>query len=433
MSVVPGESSLTPSDSIAASITSPPDDSNASLKQLGLRKLLVTLPLAILSFSVFWGAVQFVLIPIQVQTIDPTGQNSSLALIVGIGAIASMIGAPIAGTLTDRTRTRLGGRAPWMIVGALATLALAVVMGFSSSIAMLVVLMVAIQFTTALILTPVSAYVPDRVPAAKRGLFSAAYGAGQLIGSVIGQTVGATFAGLVPVGYIVAGSVLAALVLLFALTNIRSNVGQPRTVVSARSVLSTFWVNPIAHPNFAWAFFGRFLLFTGYFPLSTFLLYLLQDYIGLGRDAVSIVPTLGLATLVGTLTGSVLGGLFAQRLKRTKPIIFVASALIVVGLAVPLIWPTVTAMMVYSLLSGLGIGTYIAVDFILITLVLPSADDAGKDLGIINITTTLPQTIGAVLGGLAIAVFGGYFALIPFAMVATVVGAAMLGLIRGVK
>lgn len=432
MTVIPGEPS-TPSDAIAESLTSPPDDAKLSLKELGLRKLLVTLPLAILSFSVFWGAVQFVLIPIQVQMIDPTGQNSSLGLIVGIGAIASMLGAPIAGALTDRTRSRLGGRAPWMIVGALATFALAIVLGFSTSIASMVVVMIAMQFTTALILTPVSAYVPDRVPAAKRGLFSAAYGAAQLIGGVIGQTIGASFSSSILIGYAIAGGILAALVVLFALTNIRSNVGEPRATVTLRSILSTFWVNPIAHPNFAWAFFGRFLLFTGYFPLQTFLLYLLQDYVGLGENAVAAVPTLGLATLAGTLAGSVLGGLIAQRIRRTKPVIYAASVLIILGLIAVLIAPSLEAMFVYSALSGFGIGAYISVDFILITMVLPSSQDAGKDLGIINITTTLPQTIGVAIGGAAIALFGGYVALIPVAIVATLLGAVLLTFIRGVK
>jgi MFS family permease len=391
------------------------------------------LPLAILSFSVFWGAIQFVLIPLQVQRIDPTGQNGSLAAIVAIGAIASMIGAPIAGALTDRTRSRLGGRAPWMIAGALASLALALAMAAAPTIPLMVVVMVLLQFTTALILTPVSAYIPDRVPAPKRGLFSAAYGAAQLVGGVIGQTVGAGFASALLVGYLVAGVVLAVLVILFALVNVRSNIDEPKPPLNLRAIASTFWVSPVAHPNFAWTFFGRFLLFTGYFPLQTFLLYLLQDYIGLRDAAVAAVPTIALASLVGTLVGSIAGGLIAQRIGRTKPIIFAASAIVVVGLVVPMIWPTLTAMIVYSALAGLGIGSYISVDLILITLVLPSAGDAGKDLGIINITTTLPQTIGAALGAIAIGLFGTYFALIPMAIAATVVGAVLLAFIRGVK
>ncbi len=432
MSVIPGEPT-SPTDDLAAGVLATKDDSSQTLKSLGLRKLLVTLPLAIASFTVFWGAVQFILIPIQVQTIDPEGQAGSLALIVGIGAISSMIAAPIAGALSDRTRTRIGGRAPWMIVGAVATLLLAITLGFATTIPLIVVIVVAMQFTTNLILTPVSAYIPDRVPIAKRGVFSSVYGAAQLVGGVIGQTLGAGFAAAIPLGYIVVASILAGLVILFALTNIRSNIGEPRPKLSARIILSTFWVNPIAHPNFALTFFGRFLVFVGYFPLLTFQLYLLQDFIGLKGNAVDAIPVLGLASLIGQLAGAVFGGLIVQRLGRTKPIIFAASVILILGLIVPLLWPTMEGMIAYSALAGLGIGTYIAVDLVLITLVLPSANDAGKDLGIINITTTLPQTIGVVVGAIAVGVFGTYAALFPIAIVAVVVGAVLLKFIRGVK
>ena len=64
---------------------------------------------------------------------------------------------------------------------------------------------------------------------------------------------------------------------------------------------------------------------------------------------------------------------------------------------------------------------------------LPSAKDAGKDLGIINITTTLPQTIGVVIGAVAVSMFGTYAALFPIAIVAVVIGAVLLRFIRGVK
>lgn len=426
MTTVPGQPA---GPDIAESIDPPRE----TLKSLRLRTLFVTLPLAILSFSVFWGGVQGVLLPIQVQNIDRAGQDGSLAAIVGIGAIASMVAAPIAGAVTDRTRSRLGGRAPWMIAGALGTFALALALAFADSVALMVVLLVAIQFTTALILTPVSAYIPDRVPAVKRGMFSAAFGLAQLIGSVVGQTIGATFSQSIVVAYLVLGGMLAALVVFFALANVRSNVGAPQQPLNIRAILSTFWVNPIAHPNFAWAFFGRFLLFTGYFPIWTYMLYLLQDYIALGDAAVSTIPTLGLANLVGSIVGTLVAGAVVQRTQRTKPVIYVASAVIVIALLAPLLAPSLESMLVYSALAGLGMGAYISVDFVLITLVLPDADNAGKDLGIINITTTLPQTIGVTVGGIAIALFGGYVALLPFAMIVTALGAVLLMFIRGVK
>lgn len=404
-----------------------------TLKSLGLRNLFVTLPLAILGFSVFWGGVQGIFLPLQVQAIESVDRNGALALIVGLGAVASMIAAPIAGALTDRTRSRLGGRAPWLIVGALGTFVLAIALASSTSVVRLAIVFVGLQFAASLILTPVSAYIPDRVPVIKRGMFSAVYGVAQLIGSVVGQSLGAVFSEAITLGYLVIGGLLAAVVVLFALTNTRSNVDEPRPRLNVRTVLSTFWVSPIKYPNFAWTFFGRFFLFTGFFPVQIYMLYLLQDYIGLGEAAVTIVPTLGLANLVGSIAGTILAGLVVQKFNRTKVVIYGASAIIIIGLLVPLIWPTTPAMVIYSCLAGFGMGAFVSVDFVLITLVLPDAEEAGKDLGVINITTTLPQTIGVVIGGAAIAAFGTYAALLPFAIGVTALGALLLMFIRGVK
>ncbi|WP_033294003.1 MFS transporter [Amycolatopsis jejuensis] len=420
-----------------AEATSPgvprPDPPGQTLKSLGLRKLLATLPLVIASFSVFWGAVSSVFIPIQVQAIDPAGQAGSLALVVGVGAIAAIVGAPIAGAVTDRTRSRIGGREPWMIAGAVSTLALAAAMGSVTSIPLLIVLVIAIQFTTNFILTPATAYLPDRVPVAKRGVFSTVYGLAQLVGSVVGASVGTGFASVLPAGYLVTAGLLAVLTILFALLNARSNRHEPRPPFTLRKLLSTFWVNPVANPDFGWVFLGRFLIFTGFYPLQTFSLYLMQDYIGLGANAIDAIPVTNIAGLAGMVVGAVISGPLAQRLGRTKPVVYASAAVSALSLVIPLLWPTLPGLIVFNVLMSLGAGAYIIVDLVLVTLVLPSAEDTGKDLGIINITTTLPQTLGAAIGGAVISIFGSYVALFPISIAVTVVGALLFAFVRGAK
>ena len=49
-------------------------------------------------------------------------------------------------------------------------------------------------------------------------------------------------------------------------------------------------------------------------------------------------------------------------------------------------------------LYGCGSGCYYAVDMALITQVLPSPRDVGKDLGIVNLSNTLPQAVAPMLG-----------------------------------
>lgn len=76
-------------------------------------------------------------------------------------------------------------------------------------------------------------------------------------------------------------------------------------------------------------------------------------------------------------------------------------------------------MYLAQILLGVGSGFYFAVDMALATEVLPSTDDVGKDLGVINSADVLPQSIGPALAPLLLAIGSGqnYTALYLFTMV----------------
>jgi len=404
------------------------------LAALHLRGLLATVATTNIALTLVWGAVQSIFLAVQVQAIDPAGAAGNLAIVVGIGSIGAMAGAPIAGVLSDRTRTRWGGRGPWMLAGAGGTVVLAVLLAFAHSIPLLTVYWFLMQVSTNFVLTPLSAHIPDRVPLPRRGLFSSTLGLCQLAGTVAGQAVGAAFASAIGIGYAVVAVVFLLATIVFVLVNRRSNVHEPKpAAMNVRTFLRTFWVNPVKHPNFAWTFLGRFLLFVGYFPLQAYTFYILQDYIGLGKNAVESVAQVGLAALLGTVVGTPLAGLLADKIRRVKPLVAAASGLLIVAFAVPMISPTLPGMLVYSFLGGAGLGSFLSVDYVLITQVLPSADDVGKDLGVINITTTLPQTIGVAVASVIVTLFSPYAALFPVAMGFVLAGALMLFFIRGVR
>jgi len=86
-----------------------------------------------------------------------------------------------------------------------------------------------------------------------------------------------------------------------------------------------------------------------------------------------------------------------------------------------------------SLVSGVGFGLYTACDTALMTEVLPrDGATAGKDLGILNIATNLPQALSTALAGLLIASLG-YPAIFIAGMVAVVIGAFALIPIKSVR
>ena len=61
--------------------------------------------------------------------------------------------------------------------------------------------------------------------------------------------------------------------------------------------------------------------------------------------------------------------------------------------------------------TGIGHGLYFAVDLALVTEVLPDRErDAAKDLGILNITNALPQSVAPALAPIILATNGGDYA-----------------------
>jgi MFS family permease len=280
---------------------------------------------------------------------------------------------------------------------------------------------------------PLSAIMPDRVPTVLRGTFSAVTGFAVLLGAVGGQVVGTAFAHHIGAGYLTfAALIIVALCAFVALNPDADNRGQPRPPLSAGTLARSYWFNPRRHPDLGWAFLGRLLLYLGYLVVLNYQLYILQDYVGLGSRAVKLIPVLGAVFLVAIVASTISGGLLSDRLGRRKIFVYIAAGLCAAGLVAPWVSPTLTGMVVFALISGLGFGLFQSVDTALISEVLPARQDFAKDLGVVNIAATLPQALAPGIAG-AVVVLVGYAALFPLGIVFTLLGGSAVALIRGVR
>lgn len=397
-----------------------------------LRRLLILLLPANFGIFILWGAIPGVLLPTQLAAIDPAHKVGNLAWITTVAAVAAMVAQPIAGAVSDRTRSRFGRRTPWMVAGVLVGGLALLGMGLANGIVQIAIAWTIVQIAYNFAQGPLSAILPDRVPAAVRGTFCAMAGLALMLGSVAGQMVGASFAHDVGAGYVVcAGAALVAIAAIVIFAPDASSRDRAREPFRLRDFIRTFWVDPTAYPDFSWAFAGRLLLYTAYFAVYGYNLYILQDYIGLGPSAVTWVPILGLVTVAGIIPAILVSGPLSDRLGRRKPFVFVASVVVAAGLLVPWVWPTLGGMITETLLMGAGFGAFQSVDQALMTQVLPSEKDFAKDLGVVNIAATLPQTLAPGVGG-AIVLSLGYGALFPVAIVLSLLGAVAVFKIRSV-
>jgi len=259
-----------------------------------------------------------------------------------------------------------------------------------------------------------------------------------------GVSSGTIYGGLMAEHLVVAYAVIGAAIILACFAFVLLNP-EPMTPLKQPApfrlgeFLRSFWVDPRAHPDFAWAFLGRFTIYMGYTAVLTYLLYILEDHIGLSQaNANQMIARLSSVTFVALATSGLLSGWLSDRLGRRKPLVFLSGLIMAGAVAAPLLAPTVSGMYVYAVLIGLGYGAFMSVDLALMTQVLPvreTGDEAvGKDLGILTTAINIPQILSPVLAAWVLSMTGNDYPLLFVMAAAFVVAGAFLVLpIRSVR
>lgn len=425
--------------STAASDGSPtaaPTSGEPTAKPRRFPLFLTTLLTGNLAIFLVWGSVLSLFMSTQIERIDPAAKVGNLALVSAIGATVSVIFQPAWGMVSDRLRTRLGRRSPLLLLGGLLGGFSLILLGISNTLLWITISWCAVQLFVNMAQAPLQAVIPDRVPRRLRGTTSTIMGLGLMGGSLAGSFYGAAFvtSNAILTGYVLLAGILLLAMVLFVLVNPEgSNTDVPREPFRLGAVLRSFWVSPVKHPDFFWTFVARFTLMLAYFGVSLYQLYILQDYIGLGSNAAGAVPLVSLASLAGVVVTMIICGPWSDRVGRRKPFVIVSSVVMGIGLLIPFFLPTLTGMLLYGLICGLGFGCYTAVDNALFTEVLPTSEDAGKDLGIANIAAALPQVLAPAIAGAVVTLTGGFQGLFFVALVLAVVGALCIIPIKKVR
>jgi MFS family permease len=163
--------------------------------------------------------------------------------------------------------------------------------------------------------------------------------------------------------------------------------------------VTTFWVSPRRHPDFALAWWSRFLIILSTFMFTTFRLFYLQDRVGLAQaDAPAAVTTGILVYTVALVACGWLAGKISDRTGRRKMLVAGSAVLFAIGTAMLVHVSSLTGFYVCEAILGVAYGVYVSVDLALVVDVLPNPDDAGKDLGVFNIASALPQTAAPAFG-----------------------------------
>ncbi|MFJ9087980.1 MFS transporter [Streptomyces sp. NPDC102384] len=405
------------------------------------RGFILVLGLAVGSLNGVLLAASILTLSIAAGGIDSTRATTVLSAAVTAGGIAQLVGYPLVGRLSDRTASRFGRRRPYLFIGAVVMAIGGALEVTARSTTVLALAYVTLSIGAVCALVACNAIVPDQLPAERRGPASAAIGLGAPIGAVVGiflAQLGQPDLGLM-VLYPTTLGIASALVLAAFITD-RPIGRAERPRVTLRMTLTTFWVNPARHPAFGLAWLSRFCIFFGVSSVNGYQAFYLITVHHI--DPATVGTSVLMASLVGTGTAvlfSPLAGKLSDKIGRRKPFVITSAVLFAAGLVLTALARDFPAFLAAVAVTGLGQGIYFAVDFALITEVLPDPDNTAKDLGIMNLAMSLPSSVVPAIAptllaiGASTAAPHNYTALFGAGAVAAVVGALAVIPIRGVR
>jgi MFS family permease len=127
-------------------------------------------------------------------------------------------------------------------------------------------------------------------------------------------------------------------------------------------------------------------------------------------------------------------GRLSDRSGRRKAFVMVAATIYGAALFVIAAADGFNGYLLGMVISGIGFGTYMAVDLALVVDVLPDASNAAKDLGVLNIAGALPFAVAPASAPALLALGNGsYGFLYTVAGACALLGAAAVVPIKGVR
>lgn len=360
-----------------------------------------------ITFVVAWGAtgiaqgVAAVAVPQLLREWDPDTASSNLSVVLTIGGFATLITTPIFGRLSDRSTSRFGLRRPWVLYGSLIALAGYVSFAFATSVIGLWIGMILNAIGWGAVAMAQHSLFADQIRKRIRAIMSAVTGAAGTVGVLVGTALTGQVAGLGQVAmFLIPGAigVVLSLTMFFTLRDLHRSEPPPR--LDWPGLLATFWLSPRRYPDFAWAWICRFMMTSSIVTVTSYLYLTIAARFDL-VDPAAIAGLQSQATLAFTAANLLFAfvfGVISDRTGKRKPSVVFGALLSAAGLVIAIVMPETSVFLIGIAIVGAGQGAFISADVALMTEVLPSAEDAGKDLGIVALAYLLPGIFVPVLG-----------------------------------
>jgi len=379
--------------------------------------------------------VLVVLVPLKAKEVSPADSSDVLSWAIMTGALVASVVNILAGALSDRTRTRFGRRKPWILAGALCTVASFRLVYEASSAQQLVIAVAVFQAAFNMMLPALVALLPDEVPHARKGIMAALLAVGAPLGLGIGSFLigfdGLTFANRFEIA---GGLMLLGILPLLAFWGESDDKDEPAVAKEPSACASVpadkRW------KDFWRIWWSRLCIQIAFSITQGYLLFFLisaQTHAGV-LGAAPPETLLGRLFLISTglsLFAAVQVGALTDWIGRRKIFVVASGVFVGAGMSVMAAWPVLIGFITGQVLYGIGVGLYSSAEVALAAELLPEQSSAARDLGILNVGNALPQ---AIAPGLALILLGeaptGYQALFLAGALFAVAGGLIVGRIQ---
>lgn len=328
------------------------------------------------------------LLPMRIGAVAGESRLGVMTVSVVAGALAASLSNIAFGTLSDRSLARGGGRRRFLAGGMVATGAAYAGIAAANSPISIVVAVATFQVAVNALLAPLLAIMAEEVPDAQKGVAggSLALGAPAAAGFAV-LLVGAEGLGdmarlaIVP---LVSAACVAPLLLV--------RLPPAATVSVAVRAETSRW-------NLIVAWTARLLVQIAGTVLAAYLLYYFESIVPamplaeLGRRVASLLLIAALLPLPVAL----LAGRLSDRTEQRKPTLVVAACVAAAGLIGMALAHDWDGGAIGFGLYTIGSSVFLALHSAFAMQLLPHPQHRGRDLGLLNLSNTLPALVGPLL------------------------------------
>ncbi|MEZ0346375.1 MAG: SLC45 family MFS transporter [Infirmifilum sp.] len=371
-----------------------------------------------------------------------------VGFIMTIDNIFAVILLPYLGVLSDVTRTRIGRRKPYILLGAPpAALTFALIPFFQGQLAPMMLVIIIMNFSMALFRSPVIAFMPDITPSEKRSQANGIINFMGGIGSLLAFFAGALLYNINPSYPFIASAIIliASSILVVILVDepeefkVRETGGPSflellrKTFRQSFDELSDNLKLAFTDPDKSLLFMltSIFLWFIGYNAIETFFTSYAKWFMGVGEATGSfMLGFVALGFLIFSLPAGFIGAKLGRRRTMTLGLILLTLLLLGVHLAVTTLGGShvVTVVEALFLLGGFA-WALVNVNSLPTVVDMTTREKLGAFTGLYYFASQSASILAPPLAGLFIDI-SGYGTLMPYSMLFLLLSAVTLQFVR---